>query len=130
MDTTMPSDWYVPIIVIGLIVLIVAFSGRSKAEIDESDEPGTGVDLIERLQRTLGIAIVVDSVESVESTDAPPGGSADAVTIRATFMSGRNTTSVAVGGPTESDAWAALARAAIAWRNSDYQHIPIWHGGG
>ncbi len=94
------------------------------------DEPPSGAELIERLQRTLGIAIVVEAMESAESMEsADPNGGADPVTIRAMFMSGSHSTTVAVGGPTESDAWAALARAAIQWRNSDFQQVPIWPGG-
>ncbi len=122
------SDPYVPLIVIGIVVLIVFLGGRPRTEAGTMDEPPSGAELIERLQRTLGIAIVVESVESVVARD--PGGSADTVKIQATFVSGRHTTRVAVAGPTESDAWAALARAAIEWRNSDFQHVPIWPGGG
>jgi len=122
------SDPYVPLIVIGLIVLIVFLGGRSKMKTEAAEGPPSGAELIERLQRTLGIAIVVESVESIEAAD--PDRSADTVKIKATFMSGRHTTRVGVAGPTESDAWAALARAAIEWRNSDFQHVPIWPGGG
>ena len=118
------ADPYVPLIVIGIIVLIIFLGGRPRREL-ELDEPPSGAELIDRLQHTLGIAILV---ESMESTD--PNGSASPVKIRASFMSGRHTTSVGVTGPTESDAWAALARAAIEWRNSDFQHVPIWPGGG
>jgi hypothetical protein len=101
-----------------------------------------GAKLIERLQRTLGIAILVQSIEPAEvATDgADASGEGDdvrgadplgsAVTIRATFLFGSNTTDVAVSGDTETNAWDALARAAIAWRNADYQHIPMWGGGG
>jgi hypothetical protein len=81
-----------------------------------------GTDLIERLERTLGIAVVVESVGTVEQGDA--------VTIEASFMFGSNATRVAVTGGSEAEAWEELARAAIAWRNSDYQHIPMWPGGG
>ena len=92
------------------------------------DRPPSGAELIEHLQRALGIAVLIDSVDSVESLD--PGSGPDPVTIQATLMSGPHSTRVTVEGPTESDAWAALARAAIAWRNSDFQHIGIWPGGG
>ena len=106
---------------------------------DDSDEMPTGQDLIDRLQRTLGIAIVVESVESAADAAASPAdsvqpdglpGSGEPFTIRASFMFGSNSTQVVVGGPTESDAWAALAREAIAWRNSDFQHVQMWPGGG
>ena len=79
-------------------------------------------DLIKRLERTLGIAVLVESVDTVD-----PGG---ATTIEASFMFGSNATRVAVTGGSEAKAWEQLARAAIAWRNSDYQHIPMWPGGG
>ncbi len=120
------ADPYVPLIVIGIVVIIVFLGGKLRTGTEAGDEPTSGAELIERLQATLGIAIVVESVESNEVAD--PSGSAKAVTIRATFMSGRHTTTGAVSGPTESDAWAALAKAAIAWRNSDFQHVPMWWG--
>ena len=123
----MPFDPYVPLIVIGLIVIIVFLAGRPRTETasESPDEPPTGAELIEHLQRALGVGIVVDPVEAVEPGEAP-----DSVTIRATLMSGPHSTKVTVAGPTESDAWAALAKAAIAWRNSDFQHIPMWWGSG
>lgn len=143
MEIMTPSDPYLPIIVIGLIALIVFLGGRPRTETESTDGPPSGAELIERLQRTLGIAIVVESVELAESNEASDAiepsdaieaayrsRSATTATIRASFMSGRHTTTVGVTGPTESDAWAALARAAIAWRNSDFQHIPIWPAGG
>ncbi len=92
---------------------------------EDRDPPPTGADLMEHLQRTLGIAVVVESVESGD-----PGSAPDAVTIQAAFMAGAHSTKVTVAGPTESDAWAALARAAIAWRNADFQQIPMWWGSG
>jgi hypothetical protein len=123
----MPTDPYVPLIVIGLIVIIVFLAGRPKADTvaESPDGPPSGSDLIEHLQRTLGIAVVVESVESVDP-DAVPA----AVTSQATLLSGAQSTKVTAAGPTESDAWAALARAAIAWRNADFQHIPMWWGSG
>ena len=97
-------------------------------------DPSSGAELIEHLQRTLGIAILVESVETGEpGSSVEPNtlhGSADPVTIRATFLFGSNSTDVAVTGQSEADAWNELARAAIAWRNSDFQHIPMWGGGG
>ena len=92
---------------------------------EDQAAPPTGADLMEHLQRTLGIAVVVESVESGD-----PGSAPDVVTIQATFMSGPHSTKVTVAGPTESDAWAALARAAIAWRNADFQQVPLWWGSG
>ena len=131
----MLSDPYVPLLVIGLIVMIVFLAGRRKTETETEretetvsaspDRPPSGAELIEHLQRTLGVGVVVESVESID-----PSSAADAVTIRATLLSGAHSTKVVVTGPTESDAWAALARAAIAWRNADFQQIPLWWGSG
>ena len=88
-------------------------------------------ELIEGLQRTLGIAVLVESVEGAEAGGSRTGGPTDdAVTIHATFMFGSNSTTVTVTGESRPQAWNALARAAIAWRNSDYQHVPMWGGGG
>ncbi len=141
METITPSEWYVPIIVLGIVVLILAFSGRPSADvvdddIDDPEAPDSGADLIDRLQRKLGIGIVVDSIEPTEpreSTESTPSiQSADpaaAVTIRATLMFGSRATGVVVAGPSEAAAWRELARAAIAWRNDDGQHIPMWPGG-
>jgi hypothetical protein len=93
-----------------------------------------GADLIERLQRTLGIAILVESLETAEPGASVEANvlreSGDSVRIQAMFLFGSNSTDIAVTGVSEADAWNKLARAAIAWRNSDFQHIPIWGGGG
>jgi hypothetical protein len=97
-------------------------------------DPSPGAELIEHLQRTLGIAILVESVEAAGQTASIEPNAlrerGDPVTIRASFMFGSNATDIAVTGQSEAEAWNELARAAIAWRNSDFQHIPIWGGGG
>ena len=122
------GDPYVPLIVIGIVVMIVFLGGRLRTG-TKAHEPTSGAELIQRLQATLGISIVVESVESSGSSErGDPSGPADAVTIRVTFMSGRHSATGAVSGPTESDAWAAVARAAIAWRNSDFDQVPMWWG--
>lgn len=117
------SDWLLPSIVFGTIALVLFFRGRPKNEpgdpLTSPPPPQSGDDLIERLQRTLGIGVMVQSVE--------PG---DPVTVRATLMFGSRTTDVVVTGDSEADAWEELAKAAIAWRNADYQHVPMWPGGG
>jgi hypothetical protein len=119
------SEWLVPFIVIAIIVLILAFGGRRKGDTDGAAGPASGAELVERMQRTLGIGVMVESVESVE-----PGDPGDSVTIRATLMYGSHATQVAVSAKSEAEAWKELARAAIAWRKSDYQHVPTWPGGG
>jgi len=102
--------------------------------VSEIELDPAAVELIEGLQRTLGIAVLVESVEGAESAEAAGSGAGDpaddAVTIHATFMFGSSSTTVTVRGDSQSQAWNALARAAIAWRNSDYQHVPMWGGGG
>jgi hypothetical protein len=124
----MPPDPYVPLIVIGLIVIIVFLAGRPKTDTapEPPEEPPSGPELIERLQQTLGIAVIVDSIESTSANERIDH---DDVTIRASFMFGSHTQEVTVTGESEARAWKALADAAIDWRNSDYQHIRIWGSG-
>jgi hypothetical protein len=134
-----PFEWQVPFLVIVIVVAILYVSGRSNSESvgpPAEAEPTSGAELIDRLQRTLGMAIVVESIEpsepsgSEEALESDAAGPPDAPhAIRATLMFGRYTARVVATGPTASDAWADLARMAIAWRNSDYQHIPMWGGG-
>ena len=130
-------EWQVPLLVVVIVVAIMYLSGRPKASSRRPQKPPTsGRELIERLQETLGIAIVVDSVETSEPSDAAASAEPDVAgpadvpyTIRATLMAGRYTAPVVATGQTESDAWAELAKLAIAWRNSDFQHIQMWPGG-
>ena len=84
--------------------------------------------LIERIQQTLGMAIMVESVEPAEpgATDEPSGPT----TIRAALMYAQHTTEVSVTADTEAKAWEELARVATAWRNLDRQHIQMWPGAG
>jgi hypothetical protein len=125
-------EWGVPLLVALIVIAIVYLNGQTKrGTASGSADPTSGAELIERLQKTLGMAIVVDSIEPAEPLDSGvTGRSAEPTTIRATLMFGRYTTQVVAAGPTESDAWSELARMAIAWRNSDYQHIQMWPGGG
>lgn len=90
--------------------------------------PSSGAELIDRLQRMLGIAILVQSVEPAASSAADQRG--EAVTIWATFLFGSHATDISVTGDSGSKAWEELGRAAIAWRNSDFQNIQMWPGGG
>ena len=134
----MPSfEWQVPVLVVVIVAGILYFTGRPQAlRRRPRNQPTTGRELIERLQETLGIAIVVDSIEASEppgsagSSEPDVAGPTDGPhTIHATLLFGRYTAAVVASGPTESDAWAELAKMAIAWRNSDYQHIQMWPGG-
>jgi hypothetical protein len=136
----MSFEWEIPVIVGVIIAAALYLSGRTRPEPDRSppdpSQPGpeSGHELIERLQRTLGMAILVDSVEGGESVEAAasdePVRTGQPVTIRATFIFGRYTAHGSVTGESEAEAWDALGRAAIAWRNTDYQHITMWPGGG
>jgi len=135
-------EWEVPFLVGVIVVAILYVSGRTKRgpgepaadlesdadvieQLEPPGRPSSGPELIEQLERTLGMAILVESVDPPEPIE--PGGS---VTLHARLMFGRYTTEVAVTGDSESKAWEELGRAAIAWRNSDYQHIQMWPGGG
>jgi len=135
-------EWAIPFLV-AVIVVAVLYAGRTRRRrgevaadsgsdaepIEPTDDterrPSSGPELIEQLERTLGMAILVESVDPPEPIE--PGGS---VTVHARLMFGRYTTEVAVTGASGSKAWEELGRAAIAWRNSDYQHIQMWPGGG
>jgi hypothetical protein len=130
-DSLASVDWEVPFLVAVIVVAIVYLTGRTKGETSSlPDHPTSGAELIDRLQKTLGMAIVVESIEPMERLEtAVTGGSSEPTTIRATLMFGRYTARVVATGPSESDAWADLAKLAIEWRNSDYQHIPMWGGG-
>ena len=131
----MSFEWEVPVIVAVIIVATLYLSGRTRLEPGGPPPgPASGPELIERLQRTLGMAILVDSVEGGESVEASEPtvalGTGRPVTIRGTFIFGRYTAHGSVTGESEAEAWDALGRAAIAWRNTDYQHITMWPGGG
>jgi hypothetical protein len=131
----MNGQWEVPFLVAVIVVAILYISGRTRSAPDRSPPtPSSGPELIEQLQRTLNMAILVESVEPAEQdSSAEPNtlrAPGDPVTIRATFIFGRYTADGSVTGASEGEAWDALGRAAIAWRNADYQHIPLWGGGG
>jgi len=91
-------------------------------------DPAAGAELIARLQGMLGIAILVQAVEPTDASATERPG--EAVTIWATFLFGSHATDISVTGESESKAWDELGRAAIAWRNSDFQNIQMWPGGG
>ena len=126
-----------PFLVLVLVAAIVYVSDRRRrGRVRPSPRPTNGPELIERLTQTLGMSILIDSVTSSEPPESAGPDAAEVAgvpdapyTIRATLMFGRYTAPVVATGPTESDAWSELARMAIAWRTSDYQHIPMWWGG-
>jgi hypothetical protein len=129
-------EWEVPFLVVIIVVVILYIAGRQNAGDDGpsgpglNDPPTSGPELIERLQKTLGMAIVVDSIQSAPPAEpASPDQPGERVTMHAMFMFGRYSTPVTITAGSESEAWDELGRAAIAWRNSDYQHVPMWWGG-
>ena len=79
-----------------------------------TDEQG----LIRALEQSLGIAVIVRSVEP-----GPPAR------IEATFMLDSRSSDVAGVGESEAEAWQDLARAAVAWRNDDGMNVRIFGGG-
>jgi len=91
-------------------------------------DASAGTELIDRLQQMLGIAILVQGVESAPTSASDQPG--PAVTIWATFLFGSHATDISVTGDSEATAWDELGRAAIAWRNSDFQNIQMWPAGG
>ena len=120
----MNVGWQVPVIVVAIVgVMLYLMNRRTNDPATDPEreppEPLSGPELVDQIQRTLGIGILVDTV-----------GSDEPVTIHATLVYGRFTTPVAVTADTEALAWQELAKAAIAWRNSDYQNVPMWWGGG
>lgn len=119
----MPFQWEVPFLVLVIVVAILYLNGRrQRGKAAKAGPPESGIELIDRLQRTLGMGIVVESAEPAE-LGAP-------VTLEATFIFGRYTTRIDVTGDSEAEALDEVARAAIVWRNSDFQHVPMWPGGG
>ena len=79
----------------------------------------SGADLIHDLERTLGIAIIVGSVD--ESAPAPAH-----VRIDALFRFGPRSEEVTAIGDTATDAWRQLASMAVAWRNANENLVHLW----
>lgn len=75
--------------------------------------------LIKDLERTLGIAVIVKSIDR-----------RGPVTIEAVVMAGQFRDEVTAVGASESDAWRTLAEVATAWRNANDQQVPMWSGAG
>jgi hypothetical protein len=73
---------------------------------------------LQALERQLGIGLIVQDVEP-----GPP------VHIVAIGMLDGATTELTGSGATEDDAWADLARAAIAWKNDDERNARMFFGG-
>jgi hypothetical protein len=97
----------------------VSTEGDDRELDEEGRPPMTGSTIIRDLERTLGLGVIVQSI------DAGP-----TFVIRAHLMLGPHSEAVAGTGPTEAEAWRDLARAAIAWRTTNDKHIPWWGGGG
>lgn len=72
---------------------------------------------LQALERQLGIGLIVQDVEP-----GPP------VHIVAIGMLDGATTELTGSGATEDDAWADLARAAIAWKNDDERNARMFFG--
>ncbi len=75
-------------------------------------------DRLAELARKLGIGLIVNDVEP-----GPP-----ARIVATAILDGDSTELVGVG-PTEDDAWADLARAAITWKGNDPRNIRTYLGG-
>jgi hypothetical protein len=78
----------------------------------------TGPRLLEALERTFGVGIIVTAIES-----GPP------VTIDALLMFGGQREQVRGAGQTTADAWRSLGSAIAAWRAANDKHIAMWGGG-
>ena len=75
--------------------------------------------MLAEMGRVLGIGVVVRSIDRA----AP-------VTVQAILVVGRHSREVTVTGPTEDEAWRALAAAAAAWRREDGHYWELWAAGG
>jgi hypothetical protein len=78
----------------------------------------TGPRLLEALERTFGVGIIVTAID-----DGPP------VTIEALLMFGGQREQVRGAGQTERDAWKSLGSAIATWRAANDKHIAMWGGG-
>ena len=86
---------------------------------EREPEPPAGPELIRSLERTLGVAVIVRSIE-----DGPP------TTISAVVLFGRHSEAFEVVGDTEREAWRELTARIAAWRTTDDKHVPWWGGAG
>ena len=116
----MIDDRTVPFVVLAVIV-IIAILGRPIARTSKAvrRRPPPGPEAIEQLAESLGIGIIVQSVD-----EGPP------VRITATGILDGGTTGLAGQGATEEEAWKDLARSAIAWKRDDNRIIRWMIGGG
>ena len=81
--------------------------------------PAPGPGLIHQLERTLGIGVLIGSVDP-----EPP------FTIDALLIAGRHSQEVTASGISEAAAWQHLAEIAVAWRNANDKQFEFWPGGG
>jgi hypothetical protein len=115
------DDRTVPFVVL-IVVVIVAMLGRPavrSSKVRRRRRLPPGPEAIEQLAESLGIGIIVQSVD-----EGPP------VRIAATGILDGGTTGLAGVGASEEEAWNDLARSAIAWKRDDNRIIRWMIGGG
>ena len=115
----MIDDRTVPFVVLALIV-IIAILGRPVATRARPvrRRPRPGAETIEQLAESLGIGIIVQSVD-----EGPPA------TIEATLMLDTAVHHVTASGASEVEAWEDLARQATDWKNNDPRNVRTYLGG-
>jgi hypothetical protein len=116
----MIDDRSVPFVVL-IVVVIVAILGRpavrsTKVMRRRALPPGPAA--IERLAETLGIGIIVQSID-----EGPPA------TIEASLLLDARVHHATARGPTEEEAWEDLARQATEWGNDDPRKVRTYLGG-
>lgn len=116
----MIDDRTVPFVVL-IVVVIVAILGRPavrSAKIRRRRRLPPGPEAIERLAETLGIGIIVQSID-----EGPPA------TIEASLLLDSRVHHATATGPTEEAAWEDLARQATEWGNNDPRQARTYLGG-
>jgi hypothetical protein len=113
------DDRSVPYIVLIVAVLIVTL-GRPVVRRSRTGRrrPRPGAETIERLAETLGIGIIVQSIEV-----GPPAA------IAASLLLDTRIHRVLATGPSEDAAWDDLARQALKWKNDDPRNARTYFGG-
>jgi hypothetical protein len=113
------DDRTVPFVVLALIV-IIAILGRPISRTSKAvrRRPQPGPEAIERLAESLGIGIIVQSVE-----EGPPA------MIEASLLLDTSVHHVTATGASEVEAWEDLARQATDWKNNDPRNVRTYLGG-